>query len=76
MKYELQVDVDDPWVNLKEVLVEYVIEICSVPPKNIYSEVVMAVEHNEFLRLNAKSYSPNGVVIDVKGFLPREMVDS
>lgn len=42
----------------------------------LYDAVVLAVAHQEFLDMDVKKLvKPNGVVYDVKGVLPREIVD-
>jgi len=74
-----QVDVYDPHAIPSEVHHEYGIE----PVKQDcleklaqYTAVVLAVSHNEFKNLNWKQLAPaKHVLYDVKGLLPREMVD-
>ena len=42
----------------------------------LYDAVVLAVAHQEFLDMDVKKLvKPNGVIYDVKGVLPREIVD-
>ncbi|MBR3699555.1 MAG: nucleotide sugar dehydrogenase [Bacteroidales bacterium] len=41
-----------------------------------FDAVILAVAHDEFKELDVKSLlKPNGVIYDVKGFLPRDIVD-
>ena len=41
-----------------------------------YDAVILAVAHKEFLDIDVKTLvKPNGVVYDVKGILPRDIVD-
>lgn len=76
--YGMQVDVFDPWANPAEVKNEYGIEILSEYPKgNSYGAIVLAVSHNEFINIDLNQHKVNGAVIfDVKGILPKELVDA
>jgi len=48
----------------------------TLPAEEKYDVVILAVSHKEFLNLDIKSLlNDNGLVYDVKGFLPRNMVD-
>ena len=76
VNFDIQVDVYDPWVNPNEVKREYGIEIIKNLPQGHYSAAILAVAHNEFLALDVRSFAPNGIVYDVKGILPRELIDS
>ncbi len=41
-----------------------------------FDAVILAVAHDEFKELDVKSLlKPNGVIYDVKGFLPRDIID-
>jgi UDP-N-acetyl-D-galactosamine dehydrogenase len=76
--YEVQVDVHDPWANVDEVKHEYGIEIQAYISEQInYSAVVLAVAHDKFLHLDVRQIvGSEGVVYDVKGILPRNIVDA
>ncbi|MBS4061246.1 MAG: nucleotide sugar dehydrogenase [Bacteroidetes bacterium] len=76
--YGMQVDIYDPWANTEEVKHEYGIEILTqYPEKDGYQAIILAVAHNEFREINMQIHKQNGVIIyDVKGILPKEMVDS
>jgi UDP-N-acetyl-D-glucosamine/UDP-N-acetyl-D-galactosamine dehydrogenase len=76
--YGMQVDIYDPWANTEEVKHEYGIEILNqYPEKDGYQAIILAVAHNEFREINMQIHKQNGVIIyDVKGILPKEMVDS
>ena len=74
--FDIQVEVYDPWANSKEVMHEYGIEIFNQCPIGQYSAVILAVAHKEFLELDVRSFVNNGVLYDVKGILPKEIVDS
>lgn len=74
--FDIQVEVYDPWANPIEVKHEYGIDVTCILPVGDFSAVVLAVAHKEFLGLDIRSYSPNGVVYDVKGMLPKEIIDA
>ena len=74
--FDINVDVFDPWANPEEVKSEYGIEISNSYPKEQYAAVILAVSHREFLDLDIRSLTPNGVVFDVKGVLSKDIVDS
>ena len=74
--FDINVEVYDPWVNPHEVKHEYNIEILNSLPKGNYAAVILAVAHREFLDLDIRSLSPAGVIFDVKGVLPKEIIDS
>jgi UDP-N-acetyl-D-galactosamine dehydrogenase len=76
VNFDINVDLYDPWVNPKEVEHEYGIEVVNDLPMGPFAAVILAVAHKEFLSLDVRSFAPNGVVYDVKGILPREMIDS
>lgn len=76
-EYTNNITVYDPWANLSHVQHEYGLEAINVLPNEKYDAVILAVAHKEFLELDIKSMlKENGVVYDVKGILPREIVDS
>ena len=74
--FDINVDVYDPWANPEEVKKEYGIEITNQKPSCQYDAVILAVAHKLFLELDVKSFVKNGVIYDVKGVLPKEIVDS
>lgn len=74
--FDINVEVYDPWANLQEVKHEYGIEISNSSPKGSYAAIILAVAHKDFLNLDIRSLTPNGVIFDVKGILPKEIVDS
>jgi UDP-N-acetyl-D-galactosamine dehydrogenase len=75
LKFDVIVDVFDPLADSVEVRNEYGVDIYNSIPNQIYSAVILAVAHKEFLNLDLKSLMDNGVIFDVKGFLPKEIVD-
>ena len=76
VNFDIHVDVYDPWVCPKEVEEEYRIEVTNELPKGQYTAVILAVSHKEFLDLDIRGFAPNGIVYDVKGILPKELIDS
>ena len=73
--FDVNVDIYDPWADLIEVKHEYGVDIRTELPTEKYSAIILAVAHKHFLSLNLKSLLTNGVIFDVKGFLPKEIVD-
>ena len=50
---------------------------CADTAAGKYDAIILAVAHNQFKDLNYKALlAPNGIIYDVKGFLPRELVDA
>ena len=74
--YTKNITVFDPWANAEHVMKEYKTPIVNTLPEGKYDVVILAVAHKEFLNLNIKSLlNENGLVYDVKGILPRDIVD-
>ena len=73
-----RVDIYDPWASPEVVRHEYGKElIAAVDPEKRYEAVVACVSHNQFKTFDFKKYRDQGAVIfDVKGFVPRELVDA
>lgn len=76
INFDIKVDIFDPWVNLEEVKREYGIEVFKTISNNHYEAVILAVAHKLFLELNIRSFSPNGIIYDVKGILSKEIIDA
>lgn len=75
-EYTPNITVYDPWANPGRVEKEYGITITGSLPERQYDAIILAVAHNEFQSLDMKSLvKPNGVVYDVKGVLPRDIID-
>ena len=74
-----RVDVFDPWADPAEIRKEYGFSsVRSLPElsKGAYDAIVLAVAHREFAGLDLETYrQPSGVIFDIKGILPREIVD-
>ena len=73
--YDMNVDVYDPWANTKEVKREFDIDLTSKENLAKYETIILAVSHKEFLTLNIPNLlNEKGLVYDVKGFLPANLV--
>jgi UDP-N-acetyl-D-galactosamine dehydrogenase len=75
-EYTNNITVYDPWADVEHVRHEYGLEVINELPEDKYDAVILAVAHKEFLHLNIESLiKENGVVYDVKGILPRNVID-
>ena len=76
-EYTQNITIYDPWANAAHVEEEYHVPVVNtLPAEEKYDVAILAVSHKEFLNLDIKSLlNDNGLVYDVKGFLPRNMVD-
>lgn len=75
-EYTNNVKVYDPWANADVVKHEYGIDIVTELPIEKFDAVIMGVAHKQFLDLDVKSLiKEGGVIYDVKGLLPRDIVD-
>jgi len=76
--FDICVDVYDPWAKKQEVLHEYginILEHFSNDMLSNYSAIILAVAHDFFKEITIQR-SENVVVYDVKGVLPKELVDA
>jgi len=74
--YGMQVIIHDPWVQTEEVAHEYRgLVVHSALPQGAYDAVVLAVAHREFEGLDLRTLTPQGLVYDVKGLLPKGASD-
>lgn len=80
-EYTPNVVICDPWANPAAVKHEYGIDITSRSLdelKRQFDAVILGVAHNEFTQTDVRSLLANpeeGVVYDVKGILPRDIID-
>lgn len=78
-EYTHNITVFDPWANPDAVVREYGINIVNDSKslkKGEYDAVILAVAHNQFLEMSIKDFAgKNSVIYDVKGVLPRDIVD-
>ena len=79
-KYTDNITVCDPWVDAAEVRKEYdiAVENSQAALSDVrFDAAVVAVAHRQFADLEIRRIVPEpGVVYDVKGFLPRDVVDA
>ena len=79
-EYTRNITVYDPWANPDKVEQEYGIKITSqlhTSNSQQFDAIILAVAHDAFKSLDVKSLlKPNGVVYDVKGMLPRDIIDA
>ncbi len=76
--YGIEVDVYDPWANHEEVIHEYGLNTLTNNPKDFgYNAIILAVAHNEFLKIEFQKYKGQGCIIyDVKGVLGKDIIDA
>ena len=77
-KFNLNVEVFDPWANASEVKKEFEISLITETSKlkDNYDAIVLAVAHKEFSDFNLdKHTAEKAVVFDVKSFFPKEKTD-
>ena len=80
-EYTPNVTVFDPWANSAAVKHEYGIDITSKSLdqlKGQFDAVILGVAHDQFKNIDIRSLLSNpgeGVIYDVKGILPRDIID-
>lgn len=79
-EYTNNITVYDPWADVAHVKHEYNIDVTNTGLNDLkgkYDAVVLGVAHNEFKRLDIRSFlkDDKGVVYDVKGILVRNVID-
>ncbi|MAN60045.1 MAG: UDP-N-acetyl-D-galactosamine dehydrogenase [Flavobacteriaceae bacterium] len=77
-KYNLNIDVYDPWANAQEVEREFGIPLLTDKERlrGSYDAIILAVSHSQFKSFELESYKEKTcVVFDVKAFFPKEMTD-
>jgi len=74
--YGVDITLVDPWANVEEVAHEYGIISASKLDQEKFDAVVMTVAHQEFIKLNIRSYMNEiSVLYDVKSILDKNNVD-
>lgn len=78
--YGARIDVYDPWVDLNKARQLFAVNIIDAVPEQQYDAIVLAVAHRQFCALTEEQLrsfcvSP-AVIYDVKGALPKEVVDA
>tara|TARA_Y100001970_G_scaffold219769_1_gene269747 strand:+ start:33697 stop:34971 length:1275 start_codon:yes stop_codon:yes gene_type:complete len=79
IKKGLNVDVFDPHIDTKEIESAFDIKCLSnMPQEKLYSAIILAVGHDDF-KAEASTLSKvlidGGVIFDIKGVLPKEIID-
>lgn len=80
-EFGVLIDVYDPWANAEDVRHEYGIELIKSRDvlktmKCNYDAVILAVAHRQFKELDYSHFNKaNLVIYDIKGVLPKEIVD-
>lgn len=75
-EYTDNITVYDPWANPSKVKHEYGIDVVNDFPAEKYDVVILGVAHKQFLELDVRQFvEENGVIYDVKGVLPRDIID-
>jgi UDP-N-acetyl-D-galactosamine dehydrogenase len=79
-RYNVRVDLHDPWVNAAEAEHEFGITPVAQPEHGVYDAVILAVGHEQFHQMGGAGVQafakPTGsLVYDVKHVLPPEVVD-
>ena len=76
-EYNVNITVYDPWANPAIAKHEYGIDVTNELPTDKFDALIMGVAHNEFKELNVTDFvNEQHVIFDVKGTLPKEIVDS
>jgi len=77
--YHARIDVHDPLVAPQAGHDQYGIELIAKPENGVYDAIVLAVAHDEFIRIGSEGIRawgrPQAILYDVKSVLPREGVD-
>jgi len=75
-EYTNNITVYDPWAETEQVEKEYGISVTKTVPVKKFDAIILAVAHSEFQTIDIKALTnANSVIYDVKGFLPREIID-
>ena len=75
-EYTSNITVYDPWADKEKAVSEYGIAIVNDLPEERFDAIILGVAHRQFEQVNLKALlREGGVVYDVKGVLPRDMVD-
>ena len=78
-EYNVDVDVYDPWVDAEEAVHEYGLELVQAPKDGAYDAIILAVAHDQFVKMGAERVRafgrPNNVLYDLKYVLKSEEAD-
>ena len=76
-EFGAKVTIHDPWANPEEITHEYNLDTTQELPNEKFDAIILAVAHDEFKDLDINSLlNENGIVYDVKNFLPKDQVDA
>ena len=71
-EFGANVTVYDSWINPESAEKEYNIKVENTLPNKKFEAIILAVPHQDFLKLNLKNLLvENGIIYDVKGVLPK-----
>lgn len=74
-EYTSNITICDPWANSEEVK-KYGVNIMNEMPSEKFEVVVLGVAHKEFFAVDMRKFvDDGGVIYDVKGVLPRDIID-
>lgn len=77
-KYNLNIDLYDPWANVAEVSSEFGLRLLNDESqlKQNYEAIILAVSHNEFLDFDIDKHKATpSVIFDVKSFFDKNSID-
>lgn len=77
-KYNLNIDLYDPWANVAEVSNEFGLRLLNdeTQLKQNYEAIILAVGHNEFLDFDIDKHKATpSVIFDVKSFFDKNSID-
>lgn len=75
-EYTNNITIFDPWANPDKVCAEYGVEVVNDAPKDQFDTVILAVAHRQFIEMDVEKWvRAGGVIYDVKGILPRDIID-
>ena len=75
-EYTSNIDIYDPWANADKVKADYQIMIQNHMTNKKYDAIILAVAHKQFQDFNFDRFKKDKAVIyDVKGILPRNIID-
>lgn len=75
-EYNLNIKVYDPWADHSVVREHYGIELEANIPDEKFDAVILAVAHDQFKTMDIHSLvKDTHIIYDIKGILPKEMVD-
>ena len=76
-EFGTKVTIYDPWANPEEITHEYNLETTQEIPQQKFDAIILAVAHAEFKDIDVDALlNENGIVYDVKNFLPKDKVNA